>query len=237
MVIACDCDVSSGFGLRLFLLLWFLASVACLTWTARGAPAVSSGADASAAALRWVALTLGGTVRGDVFSGRVSGRAARVALVRHWLGRSSFDLALHGGPRVGWALRDLDSPDALARLGEGAGLIRAVGVREIRCDDGVVRLRLPGLSVGLGSVAEGERLVRLLERLAALAPLADELVAVTKRASELQCPFCHDAISGGEATADCPRCGSVHHAECREEHGGCAVFACEQGRRARPVPA
>lgn len=49
------------------------------------------------------------------------------------------------------------------------------------------------------------------------------------------CPFCRSDLGEEDAElAACPRCDTVHHAECLEEAGGCTVFGCG-GRRTERV--
>jgi len=44
--------------------------------------------------------------------------------------------------------------------------------------------------------------------------------------SVLQCPYCRLAIAQDELTEGCSGCGSLHHAECWNELGGCARDGC-----------
>lgn len=46
-----------------------------------------------------------------------------------------------------------------------------------------------------------------------------------------RCPWCHDALRDGDSQWACARCGTRHHAACRDEAGGCTVLGC--GRRDR----
>jgi len=52
---------------------------------------------------------------------------------------------------------------------------------------------------------------------------------------QAMCPYCRDGIeSAGELELSaCSSCNTVHHTECLEEAGGCTVFGCGGGRRAR----
>jgi len=43
------------------------------------------------------------------------------------------------------------------------------------------------------------------------------------------CPYCRFPLKEGAPVARCPVCGSVHHTECWDENGGCAVVACAGG--------
>ena len=40
------------------------------------------------------------------------------------------------------------------------------------------------------------------------------------------CPYCRFPLKGGVRGELCDSCGTVHHAECWGEGGGCAVFGC-----------
>jgi hypothetical protein len=40
------------------------------------------------------------------------------------------------------------------------------------------------------------------------------------------CPYCRFPLKEGAEVVRCPVCGAVHHAECWEENGGCAVVGC-----------
>jgi hypothetical protein len=55
------------------------------------------------------------------------------------------------------------------------------------------------------------------------------------------CPYCRFPLKEGAEVARCGDCGSVHHAECWRDNGGCAVLACASGpttagRRSGPPP-
>jgi Prokaryotic RING finger family 1 len=43
------------------------------------------------------------------------------------------------------------------------------------------------------------------------------------------CPYCRFPLKEGTLVKQCGSCGSVHHNECWDENGGCAVTACEAG--------
>jgi hypothetical protein len=47
-------------------------------------------------------------------------------------------------------------------------------------------------------------------------------------ASAHHCPVCQSSLLAGEATANCPSCRTLYHAECWEENRGCAVYGCPQ---------
>jgi hypothetical protein len=42
----------------------------------------------------------------------------------------------------------------------------------------------------------------------------------------LSCPICQTGIAAGEAMQTCPTCGQVHHSDCWNEVGGCAIYGC-----------
>lgn len=44
------------------------------------------------------------------------------------------------------------------------------------------------------------------------------------------CPFCRDQIGRDDWARTCVACGTRYHAECRGEHGACAVFGCPGGQ-------
>ncbi len=43
------------------------------------------------------------------------------------------------------------------------------------------------------------------------------------------CPYCTSSVTGGGETRPCADCGAVHHEECWNENGGCAVVSCAAG--------
>lgn len=51
------------------------------------------------------------------------------------------------------------------------------------------------------------------------------------------CGVCHSAISSAEATATCPSCKLLFHADCWHENRGCSAYGCDQVNvlDARPV--
>lgn len=42
----------------------------------------------------------------------------------------------------------------------------------------------------------------------------------------LRCPFCHDALDGGDPVVTCARCDAPQHAACSVEGRGCAATGC-----------
>src|SRR5437879_5343085 len=41
------------------------------------------------------------------------------------------------------------------------------------------------------------------------------------------CPICQTPIAVHETSKSCPECGEVHHQECWDEIGGCAIYGCK----------
>jgi hypothetical protein len=68
----------------------------------------------------------------------------------------------------------------------------------------------------------------------ALLRLAGPGFLLTRHAGPSLCPFCKEAVSEAERHA-CEKCGSEHHRECYEEHGGCAIYGCERAPSSRRV--
>src|SRR5438477_8659211 len=51
------------------------------------------------------------------------------------------------------------------------------------------------------------------------------------------CPICQTSIRSDEAGKTCPSCGQLHHAECWNEVGGCAIYGCKSAPAvAKPAP-
>lgn len=63
---------------------------------------------------------------------------------------------------------------------------------------------------------------------AAGAPAAADLVGRS-------CPYCRFSFKGGVMVVGCPSCRAVHHGECWEENGGCAVLGCVSAPGQGPV--
>ncbi|HEY1678714.1 MAG TPA: NINE protein [Candidatus Sulfotelmatobacter sp.] len=40
------------------------------------------------------------------------------------------------------------------------------------------------------------------------------------------CPYCRTAIGAEDTPVICEGCGTVHHADCYAENGGCTIFGC-----------
>jgi hypothetical protein len=47
------------------------------------------------------------------------------------------------------------------------------------------------------------------------------------------CPYCHSVIKPSAEIVYCPSCETVHHKECWDENGGCAVYGCNKEQRNR----
>ncbi len=43
------------------------------------------------------------------------------------------------------------------------------------------------------------------------------------------CPYCRFALKAGVDIVQCGACGSVHHADCWDDNGGCSIVACAGG--------
>jgi hypothetical protein len=55
---------------------------------------------------------------------------------------------------------------------------------------------------------------------------AEPHLAWTAGGSQALCPYCRAGLEPGDDLQACPRCDTVHHAECLSEAGGCTVFGC-----------
>lgn len=42
------------------------------------------------------------------------------------------------------------------------------------------------------------------------------------------CPYCRTAIGAEDTPVACEGCGTVHHADCYAENGGCTIFGCSK---------
>lgn len=51
-----------------------------------------------------------------------------------------------------------------------------------------------------------------------------EPLPVQEISNRVVCPYCKNPVEG--ATAVCPKCGTLYHEACWNEHGACAVFGC-----------
>jgi predicted nucleic acid-binding Zn ribbon protein len=49
------------------------------------------------------------------------------------------------------------------------------------------------------------------------------------------CPYCLSPISESDERATCDTCGTLHHAECMLDNGGCATKGCERSALSEPL--
>jgi hypothetical protein len=48
------------------------------------------------------------------------------------------------------------------------------------------------------------------------------------------CPYCRTKVSAGDPLVACEGCGTVHHADCYAENGGCTIFGCSKAPADEP---
>lgn len=48
------------------------------------------------------------------------------------------------------------------------------------------------------------------------------------------CPYCRANIVEADPSVTCEACGTVHHADCYEENGGCTIFGCSKAPADEP---
>lgn len=48
------------------------------------------------------------------------------------------------------------------------------------------------------------------------------------------CPYCRTAIVAADVSLACEGCGTVHHADCFAENGGCTIFGCSRAPADEP---
>lgn len=53
-----------------------------------------------------------------------------------------------------------------------------------------------------------------------------ETIQVLHISDELLCPYCRARVEEDCAKMECNRCGAIHHDECWQQNGGCAIFGC-----------
>lgn len=53
---------------------------------------------------------------------------------------------------------------------------------------------------------------------------------------ERLCPYCRFKVVPGTGAVSCHACGALHHAECWDDNGGCAVMACAGAPLLATVP-
>jgi len=82
---------------------------------------------------------------------------------------------------------------------------------------------------GMPVVATAVGLAFVLIKIVGLIRLvnAEEVLEPSIEERGHRCPFCREDFAAGEIVESCAACRTVHHAECREEFGACATFACE----------
>lgn len=65
-------------------------------------------------------------------------------------------------------------------------------------------------------------------------PSARPRFAWTGEGSAPLCPYCRDEVpADGAGVEACDRCGTLHHAACLDEAGGCTIFGCAAPRTPR----
>ena len=42
------------------------------------------------------------------------------------------------------------------------------------------------------------------------------------------CPYCRTAVAAADQSLVCEGCGTMHHADCYAENGGCTIFGCSK---------
>src|SRR5438105_3565357 len=57
---------------------------------------------------------------------------------------------------------------------------------------------------------------------------ASETTATREMAGRT-CPYCRFPLDEGGGITECPSCHAIHHRDCWEENGGCAVALCPGG--------
>lgn len=48
------------------------------------------------------------------------------------------------------------------------------------------------------------------------------------------CPYCRANIADADPSVTCEACGTVHHADCYQENGGCTIFGCSRAPADEP---
>ena len=48
------------------------------------------------------------------------------------------------------------------------------------------------------------------------------------------CPYCRAPVSADESPTICEGCGTLHHADCYAENGGCTIFGCSHAPAEEP---
>lgn len=48
------------------------------------------------------------------------------------------------------------------------------------------------------------------------------------------CPYCRTKVTATDESVTCEACGTVHHADCYAENGGCTIFGCSKAPADEP---
>jgi Prokaryotic RING finger family 1 len=59
---------------------------------------------------------------------------------------------------------------------------------------------------------------------------------VDAKSAGKNCPYCRFPLKGGIPAYQCESCGTIHHSECWDDGGGCAVFGCVENRATTGPP-
>jgi hypothetical protein len=66
-------------------------------------------------------------------------------------------------------------------------------------------------------------------------PQTVDSVPATEDLAGRNCPYCRFPLKAGGAVHHCPSCHAVHHTECWQENGGCAIASCASGPSSHPM--
>jgi hypothetical protein len=197
-----------------------------------------------------------GQVSENVFQGRFKDRDLRIEVFQPSFGQAQYLIELESPlgllPVTSAPIDGVDAVEQLARealeranedpklakladsLLSGENDWRALfvifGVEEVSFANGRVQVRA-SFGEGFAAPDEAVRLERMLDRLASVSAILGSILAITKRDTKGRCPYCHDELTEAAMTWDCPKCGSRHHQDCRDEHGRCAVFGCSEAEK------
>jgi hypothetical protein len=209
-----------------------LAAVIRNWWRSRSGDAAACTPLEALEALRW---EIPGTLEGGRFECRFKDRALVVSVER-----GHYRIEVEGVPQAG----DLEGKDAVSMLEEIArsgdrrlldrfpdwqAILQVFRAHRLRFAEGRLEAMADFGGSVLGPSDEAARLKRLLERLIDATRIADLVLSLrTREAVHTRCPYCHEDFGseGAEALVQCAKCGARHHAECFQEFGKCAVFAC-----------
>jgi len=131
------------------------------------------------------------------------------------------------------------------RLADALDRVRALEPRLRACFDVAAELGATELRIEGGWLVAPMRQVKIVEAqtlldcMVRLADALDGLALLNGRVRELEaasqrCPFCHDGVDG--ETTTCGACGSVQHAACWGENGGCSIFGCAASGKGEREP-